>query len=179
MSCPSDRLEALVFGELTREEADPVAAHAASCGACAREIEALRAERSAVRRWAAEEPPLAPLDLSRLRPPAPSPPVPLVSRRRTAAAASMLALVAAAAGWLLWPPASPAVTDHEPAAAEGDLACREPPAAWKPLARAIEKLETCYAACMEPEPQGPLACVDTTAVVTSDAAPTLHLRSCE
>ena len=193
-SCPSSSLEGLVFGELSREEAASVAAHAARCATCTQEIQALRAERAAVGRWAArEEAPLAPFDLSLVHPAgqqlvgiagiARSKGIPGITRlaktaarrRPAAVAAGMLGLVAAA-GWLLAWPTQPPAAAYEPEGSE--LACREPPASWKkPIVRAIETIETCYAACMVPEPQGPLACMDAT--ITNDTAQTPHGRSCE
>jgi hypothetical protein len=52
--CSWEPLEALAVGELEGAEARAVAAHAASCASCGRELALLRRETTAVRTWARE-----------------------------------------------------------------------------------------------------------------------------
>jgi len=52
--CSWESLEALSVGELDAAEALAVSRHAGSCAACARELQLLRRETTAVRAWARE-----------------------------------------------------------------------------------------------------------------------------
>ncbi len=58
MTCPRERLEALVYGELTSAQAVEVERHAAGCDDCAAELAWLRTERAALRERADREPEL-------------------------------------------------------------------------------------------------------------------------
>ena len=53
-ACSWESLESLAVGELDPAEAASVAAHADRCASCARELQLLRRETTAVRAWARE-----------------------------------------------------------------------------------------------------------------------------